>query len=598
MLAIAREDYSAAVEIADRALDDGYRDELARSSSSAASMMAWSYWHLARLNDARDVVAVAPPSPALDTVHYLMTLVEAPTSGERVVPPFSGGPLDGLLMRVNYAHGRLREVFDMPVSPWAAAVSAPWRVGVLRATGQLSEGLELYRTAEAGNRAPAWLHGMVGPELMIDLARGDEARVVLARGREFIQASGSIVFQWLNAIIEAKLELRLYRNLDAAMKLLNRVERAGGREYGFVSEALDTWSGMAALLADDAERAETLLSRAVGSMVAANRILDLPIAAMLLAEAHWRLGDIDAADEAADMALAASAQQGSFHQMLTALADFPAVASRRLDAEPGVDSPWHEVSRALVAVGSAPELGARHRIAVSEFGAATMTVDGTVVRPRIAKSVLLLAYLATRAGNEATRDDLLLVLFDGKNDDSAKSYLRQTVHRLREVLPEGLGLGFEGDRLRFSEPVSLTSESVTAHDLLVQAGRVRGDQQRSTLLKVITILDRGEYLPGLETEWVRLRREELVALGGKARLQAAQTAFDDAHYREAEELAEAALASDAFQESAWRLLMRIGNAVGDEDRILTAYRRCVEALSEIGVKPSDATTDLLGQLRR
>ncbi len=67
-------------------------------------------------------------------------------------------------------------------------------------------------------------------------------------------------------------------------------------------------------------------------MSAAERLLDLPTAAVYLAEAEWRLDNPDAADQAADRALSASVLQGSNHQLLTALSDYPAVASRRLDA--------------------------------------------------------------------------------------------------------------------------------------------------------------------------------------------------------------------------------------------------------------------------
>ena len=56
-----------------------------------------------------------------------------------------------------------------------------------------------------------------------------------------------------------------------------------------------------------------------------DRLLELPTAAVYLAEAEWRAGDEDAADRAADLALEAARRQGSNHVLLQALADFPAV---------------------------------------------------------------------------------------------------------------------------------------------------------------------------------------------------------------------------------------------------------------------------------
>jgi len=599
MLAITREEYHTAVRVADRIAADGFRDELARGSSRAASMMAWSYWHLARLDDARAVMAVAPPSPDLDAVHYLMALVERPAAdGARVVPTLTGGPLDGLVMRVDYAHGRFREVLDVRASPWAAAISAPWTIGALRATGRLREALQLYRSAEIGNRSLAWLHGMVGPEVLIDLGAVDDARAVLARGREHIRASGSVVFDWLNLLIEAKLELRLARDVRAARAVLERLERSGARRYGFLAEALDLWSGLAALLSDDADRAGVYLRRAVESMTAADRLLDLPTVAVYLAEAEWRLGDPDAADAAADKALSASVRQGSNHQLLVALSDFPAVASRRLDAEAVGESPWQDVARSLIDTGVRVQAEGGHAVSLVEFGRVRLLVDGREVRPRIAKSTLLLAYLATRLEHEATREDLLGVLFEGRDDDSAKAYLRQAVHRLREVLPEGVGPAFVGNRLAFTGPITLRSESVTAEADLAQAGRLRGEDKRIALLQVLRTLDRTPYLPGLESTWTSQRRGELEGLAEKARLQTAQVAFVEARYAEAEALTEATLNRDPYQESAWRLLMQVGNAVGDADRVIAAFRRCREALEELGVQPSEATTSLFERLRR
>ncbi|GAB3349830.1 BTAD domain-containing putative transcriptional regulator [Modestobacter lapidis] len=597
MLAIAREDYRSGEAIADRLAAEGHREELARRSTTAASLMAWCYWHLGRIEDARAVITAGESSPELDAVVYLMSLVRhEPGTGP---PTLSGGPMDALVMRVHYAHGRLHEVTSAPTSPWAAAVSAPWRVGALRATGRLAEALALYRAADAGDWSPAWMHGMVGAELMIDLGKKAEARAVIQRGRELIQASGSVVFEWLNRIIEAKAELRLGGDPAVAMALLDEVEAAGGRRYEFIAEALDTWRGLALLRADRSVRqAAALLGHAVNSMRAAGRVLDLPTAAIYLAEARWRLGEAGAADAAADQALAAAARQESNHQVLLALADFPAVVSRRLDAEAGADSAWHDVGRALRARGISVDPAARTVLVLAEFGRTELTVDGRVVKPRIAKSLTLLAYLAAAPGHRATREELLAALFGGRNDDSARAYLRQAVHRLREVLPDGVGPVFAGSVLAFPAPVALDGEANRAEALLAEAARLRGEAQFSVLLRALELLDRGPYLPGVESAWADQRRRELASRAVEARLSAAHLAFAAERYREAEDLVEAVLAVDPYKESAWRLRMRIADALGDADRVITTFRRCRQALDELDLTPADSTQQLLDQLRR
>lgn len=44
--------------------------------------------------------------------------------------------------------------------------------------------------------------------------------------------------------------------------------------------------------------------------------------------------------------------------------------------------------------------------------------------------------------------------------------------------------------------------------------------------------------------------------------------------------------------------MQVGSALGDADRVLAAYRRCRQALEELGVEPSETTTQLFDRLRR
>ena len=219
--------------------------------------------------------------------------------------------------------------------------------------------------------------------------------------------------------------------------MLDRLrEREPTSRLGYLAEQVDSWYGYALLLEDSTDAALQRLRRAVSSMRRSERMHELPTAAVYLAEAEWRAGDEDAADRAADVALEAARRQGSNHMLLQALADFPAVVTRRLDAEPAADSPWHELGRSLIAQGIA--LGAS--VATSstllvEFGRCALLVDGQEQRPRIAKSYELLAYLATtRPAWQADRDTLLDALFDGRADDAARAYLRQAVRWLRHVL--------------------------------------------------------------------------------------------------------------------------------------------------------------------
>jgi hypothetical protein len=220
MLSMIGEHYEAAVRISDRLAFLGEREAVARRSRRTASMMAWCYWHACRIDDAREVIGVAEDGDDVDAIRYLLSLVVSNGSGTVPMPRLTGGPLDALIMRVGYAHGRLRQVAEPPASPWAAAVAAPWRIGALRALGHTQEALDLYEIYGVTDAAPVWFHSIVEPELMIDLGRVKQARDAIAHSRTLLQASGSLVTDMLNRLIEAKLELRLRRDPARARAVL------------------------------------------------------------------------------------------------------------------------------------------------------------------------------------------------------------------------------------------------------------------------------------------------------------------------------------------------------------------------------------------
>ncbi|MBJ2121480.1 transcriptional activator domain protein [Arthrobacter sp. MSA 4-2] len=600
MLAIADDDYARGCSVADRLESAGARRQLAATSPTGASIMAWCYWHLGRVDEMKAVLTSAPRSPEVDAASYLLSLSALkPEPAGLTVPRLTGGPLDAVIMRTHYVRGRLREANQQNPSPWAAAVSTPWKAATLRATGHLEQALNLYRSYSPEARSQAWMHGVAGPEIMVDLADEAEARRILAHGRDLIKASGSLVMEWLNLLVEAKLELRVSHNVNAAGEILDRVENSGGRSYAFIGESVDTaWGLLFLMSAPDEGRAVQVLQRAVDSMQEGHRILELPAAAAYLAEAEWRRGHEAESDAASDLALAAAAEQGSNHQLLLALSDFQGVVSRRLDAERGVDSRWHELGRALRKRGVPVDRQARPVISLSEFGSLRILVEGEESRPRLARSATLLAYLATVPGYRATREELLEALFDGRTDESSRAYLRQITHRLREVLPAGTGPSFSADLLAFHIPVIIDSESAQFLSLLSEAARLTGSEMLETLLRALSIVDRGEYLPNVDFPWARQRREYLEDQVVQARLQAGLLAFDQEHYEQAASLAEQVVARDPFKEGAWRLLMHTASALGDNDQITTYFKRCAEALNELEVLPSDSTRLLFERLRR
>ena len=425
------------------------------------------------------------------------------------------------------------------------------------------------------------------------------ARRPRAGPRAGARASGSAFFEASTEVADARFRLRLEHDPHGARAVLDRAERdLGGRSVTFIAENIDTWYGLALLQLGEDGEALVRLRRAVADMLTGQRVLELPTAAVYLAEAEWRAGDEDAADRAADVALDAARRQGSNHMLLQALADFPAVVSRRIDAEPRASSPWHELGRALIAQGTPVAAQIRAAVELLEFGRSAIVVDGVERRPRIAKTYELLAYLAVSREARAGRDELLDALFDGRTDDSTRAYLRQAVRWLRSVLPQEDAVIADRGAVQLGDAVAVSSESVRFQALLSEAARRQGEQRLAATVTALELHDRGDYLPDGRSRWVDRRRSELDALAADARADAAELAFAAGRLDDADRLAQAVLRVEPFRERAWRVTMQVAGALGDHDGVLRAYQACERELAALGTTPSPGTRELLDRLRR
>jgi DNA-binding SARP family transcriptional activator len=597
MLAVAESDIRRATLVADGLEQLGLRDAFARASDVGAALMAWSaYLCAGRTDDAHAVLAAAGRGPATDAVRYALQLPGDDAAGR---PQPSGGPLDALILATDFFRGRLTLLDQTLATRWIESRIGWLRIAVQRALGRTERALELYETAEHLGVSGIVMTIWTGPDVLMDAGRQEAARDLVRRGRELARSTGSLLFQGHSLMMDAKLALRLEDDPAAARAALDELESVVGvMPVPHHREELDTWYGLALLRQSDVDGALARLRRAVDSMVAGDRVIELATAAVYLAEAEWRAGDEHAADRAADLALDAARHQGSNHLLLQALADFPVVVSRRIDREPNADSAWHELGRALLAQGAVLSVRVRSSVHLEEFGRCAIVVNGEEARPRIAKTYELLAYLATRPDATAERDELLETLFDGRADESARAYLRQAVRWLRHVLPDDEDLVVENGRVRLDGPGLVSSDSTRLEAQLAEAARLHGEDRLAATADALALYDRGGYLPCGRSVWVEDRRRALAEAATEARHGAADLAFAQGRYAEAERLIDKVLAADPAREAAWRLVMRLANSLGDEDRVIRTYHACERALAAVGAAPAASTRELLEHLRR
>jgi LuxR family transcriptional regulator, maltose regulon positive regulatory protein len=564
-------------------------DELVRAGASEpVVLLVWCLWHLGRLDEARQTVAALPEDDwhrlVAETV-LALSLDDPPRFPELTAP--RAAPLEALLLRVAYSRGRLDLLRDARGrgGPWREVQGAPWRIAALRAAGRPDEALAEWELRQ-GTTQPLWLDALDGVELLLDVGHVDEAWAALARGHERARASGSTVYRSLVLIYETRALLRTDDDVADARRSLSRATAEGADDHAFTRDLASLCHGMILLREDRAAAAEATLARCVENMLSGDRLLELPAAACYLSEAQARRGGADAVRDAsgsAALAMRVATEHGTEGLLLAAVRDVPGVATRAAGSGAPEARRWQSlVERAGVTVVTA----AAPRILLEEFGPPRLHVDGDPVVLRRRKELELLAYLLSRAHRAARRDEILDALFSGGDDRAAASYLRQCLHRLRAVLPPGVDLARDGERLRLApaEVTAGTSGQVLA--ALRRANLHRGDERRALLGTALEATDRGGFLDGVSGPWVDERRREIVDLLAAHRLDLAMLSLDAGDLAVAERQIDRVLAEDPYREQAWRVRLVVDGNAGEHDRLLEHYRAYLAVMRELDMGPS------------
>lgn len=251
------------------------------------------------------------------------------------------------------------------------------------------------------------------------------------------------------------------------------------------------------------------------------------------------------------------------------------------------------------------------RLGLLLFGAFQMTWDDEAITLSAGAARGLLAYLALEADRPHRRELVAALLWPDLPQTAAYANLRQTLARVRKVLPN------TSDALAFLEitPQTLQLKSATVaidvarfEELLAAcAAHSHPDLvDCSTCAERLTeavALYRGELLHGLFLpqpfeEWLLLKREQFQrqALGALNTL--AEHHLRAGRFAAAADAARRQLALNPWHEAAHRQLMRALAEGGDRAAALAAFEHCHQVLqNELGIEPDAETLALAAQIR-
>ncbi|HJZ62590.1 MAG TPA: BTAD domain-containing putative transcriptional regulator, partial [Miltoncostaeaceae bacterium] len=582
--------------------------EVAELAEARPDVAAWAVWTLHGSGEWAKLLPLLPPrgrSAVAEVMRYLL-IVAVSREPPPELPPGAlerMHPLHVVLQTALYYQGRLDAaerlagVAAAGGGPVTAAVAQVHKVNVLRARGDLPAARRVLEAAPASIRTSRfvefWLHAEA--ELALEEGQGERALELIRSARQVSRRHGwRVGDRAIFGAVEGRMLVRLGR-LEDAVVVLDAV-RAWCAERGLAAfrEWAEAWLGGARLLMhQDPESAGDLLRRAVAGMRQASRRLELPAAAVFLAEAEWRTGDEDAHDAACEVAYRAAEACGTLRPLEQALELMPAVLARRVDAEPAEERRW----RLIVPRGARPvtvSAGEGARLRIRTFGEPALEVDGRSLPVLLTKAVEVAAWIARAGPPGIPRAALVAELFGGSRDGA--NYLRQIVYRIRRVLPGDLALLSGGGRLAWRPAESVVADDALLESLLARSRLEVGDRRLATLAEAVSIASGGPYLETLDDESAASRRRDLTAVAREARLEYARALRVAGSLAEALTTVQLVVQDDPYREDAWQELMRIQAALGGAAAVVPAFLDCQRALRDIGLEPSRETRSLLERL--
>ena len=215
------------------------------------------------------------------------------------------------------------------------------------------------------------------------------------------------------------------------------------------------------------------------------------------------------------------------------------------------------------------------------------------------------AFLASERQRPITKDELIAVVWPDAPPREIETALSAILSKLRAALKKAAPAAAVEVRsgmieLRLPSDVWIDLEHAT--NAIDQAeGALRGGDSRgawSHAVALVTIARR-PFLPGEEASWIEARRTRLRSLLVRGLHILSQITASNGEHALAVQYATEIVELEPFQETGYRLLMRMHAHMGNRGEALRVFAKCRELFrDELGAEPSQETERVFLEILR
>lgn len=208
-----------------------------------------------------------------------------------------------------------------------------------------------------------------------------------------------------------------------------------------------------------------------------------------------------------------------------------------------------------------------------------------VISSRAAQS--LFAYLVLNAGTPYRREKLAGMFWPDTTDVKARAYLRHELWRIRKALSARSKVDY-----LLADDINISFNSSATYWLDVDAlENVNETASIEELMDAVSV-SHGELLPGFYDDWIIPEREHLRTVFEQKIRRLLELLENEMRWNEIVDWAERWISFGQAPEAAYQYLMIAYDAIGDRAKLASTYERCIQALRELGLDPSEETQAL------